>query len=244
MLGEVTGIDHDSQNRRRAHERHSAPRSLRLPDRRGGQRDQLFRQRRRSNDESFELKTLDDAVSCCAITSCACSSAPPGRTTRTSASALTTLVVVGGGPTGLETAGALAELYEHVLRKEYDQPLAAHRAGRGGGSPADAVSAAAYSESAYQQLQSLGVEVILGNGVDEVDARRGSPERWHDHPDLYADLAAGVKASPLAAMLDLPLAEAAGVSPSRRRWKSKALTASTSSAIWRISKMRTGSPIR
>ena len=33
--------------------------------------------------------------------------------------ALTTLVVVGGGPTGLETAGALYELAEHVLRREY-----------------------------------------------------------------------------------------------------------------------------
>jgi NADH dehydrogenase len=33
--------------------------------------------------------------------------------------AMTTLVVVGGGPTGLETAGALHELYNHVLKEEY-----------------------------------------------------------------------------------------------------------------------------
>ncbi|HEX2619600.1 MAG TPA: FAD-dependent oxidoreductase, partial [Phototrophicaceae bacterium] len=33
--------------------------------------------------------------------------------------ALTTLVVVGGGPTGLETAGALYELYNYVLKAEY-----------------------------------------------------------------------------------------------------------------------------
>ncbi|NJC97548.1 MAG: FAD-dependent oxidoreductase [Anaerolineales bacterium] len=33
--------------------------------------------------------------------------------------ALLTFVVVGGGPTGVETAGALAELISHVMRKEY-----------------------------------------------------------------------------------------------------------------------------
>ncbi len=33
--------------------------------------------------------------------------------------ALLTFVVVGGGPTGVETAGALAELISHVMRREY-----------------------------------------------------------------------------------------------------------------------------
>jgi NADH dehydrogenase len=33
--------------------------------------------------------------------------------------ALLTFVIVGGGPTGVETAGALAELISHVMRKEY-----------------------------------------------------------------------------------------------------------------------------
>ena len=35
--------------------------------------------------------------------------------------ALLTFVVVGGGPTGVETAGALAELITHVLTKDYPQ---------------------------------------------------------------------------------------------------------------------------
>jgi NADH dehydrogenase len=35
--------------------------------------------------------------------------------------ALLTFVVVGGGPTGVETAGALAELISHVLTKDYPQ---------------------------------------------------------------------------------------------------------------------------
>ena len=35
--------------------------------------------------------------------------------------ALMTFVVVGGGPTGVETAGALAELIKHVLTKDYPE---------------------------------------------------------------------------------------------------------------------------
>jgi NADH dehydrogenase len=36
--------------------------------------------------------------------------------------ALLTFVVVGGGPTGVETAGALAELITHVMTKDYPYP--------------------------------------------------------------------------------------------------------------------------
>ena len=35
--------------------------------------------------------------------------------------ALLTFVVVGGGPTGVETAGALAELITHVMTKDYPE---------------------------------------------------------------------------------------------------------------------------
>jgi NADH dehydrogenase len=35
--------------------------------------------------------------------------------------AMLTFVIVGGGPTGVETAGALAELITHVMRKEYPE---------------------------------------------------------------------------------------------------------------------------
>src|SRR5690606_3367732 len=85
--------------------------------------------------------------------------------------ALTTMVVVGGGPTGLETAGALHELYNYVLRHEYHQAddMAAH---------VILVEAADYllapfpprlRQSALDQLTSLGVEVIVGNGVKDAD---------------------------------------------------------------------------
>ena len=118
--------------------------------------------------------------------------------------ALTTLVVVGGGPTGLETSGALFELYHHVLSKEY-----AHL------SPRIVLVEALdrlltpfpqpLQQSAYHQLESLGVEVILGNGVAEVtgdDVRLNDGTIIPTHTLIWS---AGVKASPMADMLGVPL---------------------------------------
>jgi NADH dehydrogenase len=84
---------------------------------------------------------------------------------------LMTFVVVGGGPTGVETAGALAELKKHVLQKDYpelDLRLmriylleAAPRLLNGMSEIAGA--------KAVEFLQAMGVNVLLGAQVKSYD---------------------------------------------------------------------------
>jgi NADH dehydrogenase len=121
--------------------------------------------------------------------------------------AMTTMVVVGGGPTGLETAGALYELYNHVLAKEYN---------RSNGIRARVVLVEATDtllrpyperlrEAARRQLESLGVEVVLGQAVESVDRNRVTltdGETIHTKTLVWA---AGVQGSPLSAKIGVKL---------------------------------------
>lgn len=121
--------------------------------------------------------------------------------------ALTTIVVVGGGPTGLETAGAIYELYNHVLNQEYRQADLHARVVLVEALPHLLVPyPAKLRDAALAQLQSLGVEVQVENPLVEATAehvtlRNGT--RINTHTLVWA---AGVKGSPLAEMLDMPLA--------------------------------------
>ena len=118
---------------------------------------------------------------------------------------LTTFVVIGGGPTGVETAGAIAELANKALARDYRHidPKAAHivlvEAGARilGGFPAD------LSENARRSLEKLGVEVRLGEAVTQVDAdgvMLGN-ERIASRTVIWA---AGVQSSPAARWLNIP----------------------------------------
>lgn len=94
---------------------------------------------------------------------------------------LMTMVVIGGGPTGVELAGALAELKRHVLPRDYpDLDLAQARVILL--EATDRVLSAfppRLQRKAIEQLEALGVEVRLASPVaDVLDAgvRLGSGE--------------------------------------------------------------------
>jgi NADH dehydrogenase len=84
---------------------------------------------------------------------------------------LMTFVVIGGGPTGVELAGAFAELIRHVLRKDY--PMLAISEARIVLVEASPNLLAAFPEnlkkSARQQLDRMGVETHLNSPVASVE---------------------------------------------------------------------------
>ncbi len=133
--------------------------------------------------------------------------------------AMTTIVVVGGGPTGLETAGAIYELYNHVLAREYSQRslharvvLVEMQPYLLGAYPPDLRQAAA------RQLKSLGVDVRLGSPVAEASAQGVHLADGTHIPARTLVWAAGVRGSPLAELLGVPLArgQRLPVSPAMR----------------------------
>jgi NADH dehydrogenase len=84
---------------------------------------------------------------------------------------LMTFVVVGGGPTGVETAGALAELKKHVLHKDFPElDLRFMHIYLLEASPRllNGMSDIA-GEKAVEFLQAMGVNVLLGAQVKEYD---------------------------------------------------------------------------
>jgi NADH dehydrogenase len=115
---------------------------------------------------------------------------------------LTTFVVIGGGPTGVETAGAIAELAKKALARDYRRInpqwariVLLEAAPRVlGGFPED------LSEDARRALEKLGVEVRLGAAVTAIDARGVAlgDERIESRCVIWA---AGVQSSPAAKWL-------------------------------------------
>jgi NADH:ubiquinone reductase (H+-translocating) len=114
---------------------------------------------------------------------------------------LMTAVVVGGGPTGVELAGALAELYRHTLADDFrriDPQLGRVVLIEAGPRILGAFPPES-SEAGLRQLEELGVEVRLGTKV--VDIHEGIVELAGESIEAANILwGAGVSAAPLAAV--------------------------------------------
>jgi len=85
---------------------------------------------------------------------------------------LLTFVLVGAGPTGVEMAGALAVLVRTTLKADFRRidPASARIVLVDMAPRVLGPFSQHLSQAAQQRLESLGVEVRLGHGVDEIDA--------------------------------------------------------------------------
>ncbi|HWL45806.1 MAG TPA: NAD(P)/FAD-dependent oxidoreductase [Ilumatobacter sp.] len=117
------------------------------------------------------------------------------------------LVVCGGGPTGVELAGGVAELYRRVLAR--DAPYLDLRPARIVLVDVAERLLATFSEessaAARRTLARRGVEVILGTGVARVTAEGVELADGRHVPAATVVWAAGVRAHPLAAALGTEL---------------------------------------
>ncbi len=126
--------------------------------------------------------------------------------------ALLSFVIIGGGPTGVELAGALAEIARHTLSADFRRidPESARVVLLEAAPRVLPAYPEKLSSAAQIQLEGLGVEVRVGSRVTAVDERGVSmgPERIEAATVLWA---AGVAASPLARTLGAPLDRAGRV---------------------------------
>jgi NADH dehydrogenase len=126
--------------------------------------------------------------------------------------ALMTFAIIGAGPTGVELAGALAEISRHALADEFRRidPSQARVLLLEGLYSVLPAYPAKLSLAARAQLEHLGVEVRTGARVTAIDADGVTlgEERIAARTVLWA---AGVQASPLARTLGAPLDRAGRV---------------------------------
>jgi len=120
--------------------------------------------------------------------------------------AWTTFVVIGGGPTGVEMAGALAEIAGRTLSKEFRRfdPATTRVVLVEAGPRILPTLDPRLSVRAERQLRELGIDVRTGVAVTELstDFVQIGSERIHARTILWA---AGVRASRLAADLGVPV---------------------------------------
>jgi NADH dehydrogenase len=117
------------------------------------------------------------------------------------------VVIVGGGPTGVESAGALAELYRGDFAKDF--PGLPHEGARlvliEAGSELFAMFKPNLRRYAKKALEKRGVEVVLGETVSSVAPTRVTLESGEVLPAHTLVWGAGLQASPLARSLGMAL---------------------------------------
>ena len=127
--------------------------------------------------------------------------------------ALLTFVVVGGGPTGVEMAGALAEIARQSLARDFrhiDPVVGAHPDDRSGPGGAGDVSGAAARFRAPRPgtARRRGSDRTGGDATSRQGSSRWAPSGSRRETVVWA---AGVAASPLGATLGAPLDRAGRV---------------------------------
>jgi NADH dehydrogenase len=117
-----------------------------------------------------------------------------------------TFVIVGGGPTGVELAGAIAELARHALKRDFIHidPTRARVLLVEAGPSILATYPKELQQKAIAQLERLGVEVRLSTEVRSVDENGALVG---DEPIAASAMmwAAGVAGTPIARSLGVPL---------------------------------------
>jgi NADH dehydrogenase len=160
------------------------------------------------------LKTLDDALEMRRRVLLAFEAAER-ETDPTAQQRLLTFVIVGAGPTGVELAGALAEIARQTLRDDFRhiRPESARILLLEGGPHVLAAFPQKLRAAARASLETLGVDVRTNTVVTAIDddGVTAGGERIPAQTILWA---AGVAASPLAASLGVPLDRVGRVTPS------------------------------
>ncbi|HUK33719.1 MAG TPA: NAD(P)/FAD-dependent oxidoreductase [Vicinamibacterales bacterium] len=159
------------------------------------------------------LKTLDDALEMRRRVLLAFEAAER-ETDPVAQRRLLTFVIVGGGPTGVELAGALAEIARHTLHGNFRhiRPESARILLIEGGPHVLATFPETLRAAARRSLEKLGVDVRTGTVVTGIDSDgvTAAGERIPAQTILWA---AGVAASPIAKSLGAPLDRAGRVTP-------------------------------
>lgn len=121
---------------------------------------------------------------------------------------LLTFIVVGAGPTGVELAGTIAELARSTLAKDFKNiaPQSARIILCEAGNRALAAFPERLSNYAKKTLESLGVELLFGKAVTNIDQNGLSIDDTYIESDCVL-WCAGTKAEPAAVWLDVPSAK-------------------------------------